>query len=175
MVGEIRDIETAEMAIQAALTGHLVFSTLHTNDAPSAITRLLDLECPPFLITSTLIGALAQRLVRRICSKCGEDYRPTEEDAMALNAPFEKIKDFTFRRGKGCIHCRQTGYHGRSGIYEIMPVSRKIRKLIVNKAGAPEIVHTAREEGMRSLRESAIQKLVRGETTVSEVIRVTGR
>jgi general secretion pathway protein E len=175
MVGEIRDIETTEMAIQAALTGHLVFSTLHTNDAPSAITRLLDLECPPFLITSTLIGVLAQRLVRRICSKCAEEYRPTEEDALALNAPFEKIREFTFRRGKGCIHCRQTGYHGRSGIYEIMPVSRKIRKLVVGRAGSPDIVQCAREEGMRNLRESAIQKLVRGETTVSEVIRVTGR
>lgn len=175
MVGEIRDTETAEMAIQAALTGHLVFSTLHTNDAPSAVTRLLDLECPPFLITSTLIGILAQRLVRRICSRCTEEYRPTEEDAMALNAPLEKIQGFTFRRGRGCIHCRQTGYHGRTGIYEIMPVSRKIRKLIAGRAASPEILRCAHEEGMRSLRESAIQKLIRGETTVSEVIRVTGR
>ncbi len=175
MVGEIRDTETAEMAIQAALTGHLVFSTLHTNDAPSAITRLLDLECPPFLITSTLLGVLAQRLVRSICLKCVEDYRPSEEDAMALNAPFEKIQGHTFRRGKGCIHCRQTGYHGRSGIYEIMPISRKIRKMIIGKTQSPEIVKTAREEGMRTLRESAIMKLVSGLTTVQEVIRVTGR
>jgi len=175
MVGEIRDTETAEMAIQAALTGHLVFSTLHTNDAPSAITRLLDLECPPFLITSTVLGVLAQRLVRSICLKCVEDYRPTEEDAMALNAPFDKIREHTFRRGKGCIHCRQTGYHGRTGIYEIMPLSRKIRKMVIGKTGAPEIVQTAREEGMRTLRESAILKLVNGLTTVSEVIRVTGR
>jgi general secretion pathway protein E len=175
MVGEIRDTETAEMAIQAALTGHLVFSTLHTNDAPSAITRLLDLECPPFLITSTVLGVLAQRLVRSICLKCVEDYRPTEEDAMALNAPFDKIREHTFRRGKGCIHCRQTGYHGRTGIYEIMPLSRKIRKMVIGKTGAPEIVQMAREEGMRTLRESAILKLVNGLTTVSEVIRVTGR
>jgi general secretion pathway protein E len=175
MVGEIRDTETAEMAIQAALTGHLVFSTLHTNDAPSAITRLLDLECPPFLITSTLLGVLAQRLVRSICLKCVEDYRPSEEDAMALNAPFEKIQGHTFRRGKGCIHCRQTGYHGRSGIYEIMPISRKIRKMVIGKTQSPEIVKTAREEGMRTLRESAIMKLVSGLTTVQEVIRVTGR
>ena len=163
------------MAIQAALTGHLVFSTLHTNDAPSAVTRLLDLGAPPFLITSTLIGVLAQRLVRTICAKCVEEYRPTEEDAMSLNASFEKIKDLTFRRGRGCIHCRQTGYHGRSGIFEIMPVSRKLRKLIANQAGSPDIVATAREEGMRSLRDSAIQKLVSGQTTVQEVIRVTGR
>jgi len=175
MVGEIRDTATADMAVQAALTGHLVFSTLHTNDAPSAITRLLDLECPPFLITSTLLGVLAQRLVRSICSKCAEEYRPTEEDAMALNAPFDKIREHTFRRGKGCIHCRQTGYHGRTGIYEIMPISRKIRQLVIGKSGSPEILRTAREEGMRTLRESAILKLVNGLTTVSEVIRVTGR
>jgi type II secretory ATPase GspE/PulE/Tfp pilus assembly ATPase PilB-like protein len=107
--------------------------------------------------------------------KCVEDYRPTEEDAMALNAPFEKIREHTFRRGKGCIHCRQTGYHGRTGIYEIMPISRKIRKMVISKTGAPEIVQTAREEGMRTLRESAILKLVSGLTTASEVIRVTGR
>ncbi len=174
MVGEIRDEQTAEMAIQAALTGHLVFSTLHTNDAPSAITRLLDLGAPPFLITSTLIGVLAQRLVRNVCTKCVEEYRPSEEDAIALNGPYEKIKDFIFRRGKGCIHCRQTGYHGRGGIFEIMPVSRKIRKMIIQRTDAPQIVKTARDEGMHTLRESAIQKLVRGDTTVSEVIRVTG-
>ncbi len=175
MVGEIRDTETADMAIQAALTGHLVFSTLHTNDAPSAITRLLDLGVPPFLITSTLIGVLAQRLVRTICQKCVDDVKPTEDDALGLAAPFEKIRDLTFRHGQGCIHCRQTGYHGRSGIYEIMPASRKLRKLIVSKTSSPEIVKTARDEGMRTLRESAIQKLVKGDTTVSEVIRVTGR
>ncbi len=175
MIGEIRDTETAEMAIQAALTGHLVFSTLHTNDAPSAITRLLDLGAPSFLITSTLVGVLAQRLVRTVCPKCVEEVAPTEEDALGLNAPFSKIRDLTFRRGQGCIHCRQTGYHGRTGIYEIMPVSRKIRKQIVTKTDSPEIVRTARDEGMRTLRESAIAKLVAGHTTVSEVIRVTGR
>ncbi len=175
MVGEIRDSETAEMAIQAALTGHLVFSTLHTNDAPSAVTRLLDLGAPPFLITSTLVGVVAQRLVRTLCPKCIEDVKPTEEDAFGLSVPFEKIRGLTFRQGQGCINCRQTGYLGRSGIYEIMPASRKIRKLIVSKAASPEILKTAREEGMRTLREAAIQKLVKGDTTVSEVIRVTGR
>ena len=175
MVGEIRDSETAEMAIQAALTGHLVFSTLHTNDAPSAVTRLLDLGAPPFLITSTLVGVIAQRLVRTLCPKCIEDVNPTEEDAFGLSVPFEKTRRLTFRQGQGCINCRQTGYLGRSGIYEIMPASRKIRKLIVSKAKSPEILKTAREEGMRTLREAAIQKLVKGDTTVSEVIRVTGR
>jgi type II secretory ATPase GspE/PulE/Tfp pilus assembly ATPase PilB-like protein len=113
--------------------------------------------------------------VRSICPKCVEDYRPTEEEAMSLNAPFEKVQGHTFRRGRGCIHCRQTGFHGRTGIYEIMPVSRKIRKMIIGKTGAPEIVKTAREEGMHTLRESAILKLVAGLTTVQEVIRVTGR
>ncbi len=175
MVGEIRDVETAEMAVQAALTGHLVFSTLHTNDAPSAITRLLDLEVPPFLITSTLIGVLAQRLVRGICAKCAEDYAATQDEALALGVPLEKIANLRFRRGAGCIHCRQTGYYGRSGIFEVMPISSKIRKLIVARADSTEIVRVAREEEMRSLRESAIDKLVRGVTSVSEVVRVTGQ
>jgi general secretion pathway protein E len=173
MVGEIRDNETADMAVQAALTGHLVFSTLHTNDAPSAITRLLDLEVQPFLITSTLVGVLAQRLVRTICPKCVEEYSPTPDEALALQVPYEKIAQFRFRRGKGCIHCRQTGYFGRSGIFEVMPISSKIRKLIIAQAEAPEIVRVAREEGLRSLRESAIEKLVRGVSTVTEILRVT--
>ena len=173
MVGEIRDKETANMAVQAALTGHLVFSTLHTNDAPSAITRLLDLEVPPFLITSTLVGVLAQRLVRTICPKCVEEYTPTSEEALALQVPYEKIANLRFRRGNGCIHCRQTGYIGRSSVFEVMPISSKIRKLVVARAEAPEIVRVASEEGLRSLRESAIEKLVRGVTTVTEVLRVT--
>jgi general secretion pathway protein E len=173
MVGEIRDVETAEMAVQAALTGHLVLSTLHTNDAPSAVTRLLDLEVPPFLITSTLIGVLAQRLVRVVCPKCAEDYAPTQDEALALNVPLEKIARFRFRRGAGCIDCRQTGYYGRTGIFEVMPISSRIRKLIVARAESPEIVRVAREEEMRVLRESAIDKLVRGVTSVSEVVQVT--
>ena len=173
MVGEIRDNETADMAVQAALTGHLVFSTLHTNDAPSAITRLLDLEVPPFLITSTLVGVLAQRLVRTICPKCVEEYSPTPDEALALQVPYERIAQFRFRRGKGCIHCRQTGYFGRSGVFEVMPISPKIRKLVIAQAEAPEIVRVAREEGLRSLRESAIEKLVRGVSTVPEILRVT--
>jgi general secretion pathway protein E len=175
MVGEIRDTETAEMAVQAALTGHLVFSTLHTNDAPSAITRLLDLEVPSFLIASTVIGVLAQRLVRVICPKCVEDYSPQPEEADALNLQFEKLSSYRFRRGKGCIHCRQTGYFGRSGIFEIMPISSAIRKLIVTRSESPEIVRVARQEEMRVLKEAAVEKLLRGVTTVSEVVRVTGQ
>ncbi len=175
MIGEIRDGETAMMAVQAALTGHLVFSTLHTNDAPSAITRLLDLEVPPFLIASTLIGVVAQRLVRVICPKCAEEYSPPPEEAFALKVPHEKIADYRFRRGVGCIHCRQTGFWGRSGIFEIMPISSRIRKMIVSRAESPEIVRVAREEEMRALRESAIEKLLKGGTTVAEVVRVTGQ
>lgn len=175
MVGEIRDRETANMAVQAALTGHLVLSTLHTNDAPSAITRLLDLEIPPFLITSTLIGVLAQRLVRVICPKCVQEYAPNAQEALALGVALEKISAFRFRSGAGCIHCRQTGFFGRTGIYEVMPVSSRIRRLVIAKAESPQIVRVAREEGMRSLREAGVEKLVRGTTTVSEVVRVTGQ
>jgi general secretion pathway protein E len=175
MVGEIRDTETADMAVQAALTGHLVFSTLHTNDAPSAITRLLDLEVPPFLIASTVIGVLAQRLLRVICPKCSENYNPLPEEASALKMAFEKLAPYRFRRGKGCIHCRQTGYFGRSGIFEVMPLSSQIRKLVVSRAESPEIIRVARQEDLRSLKEAAIDKLVRGVTTVSEVVRVTGQ
>jgi general secretion pathway protein E len=175
MVGEIRDIETAENAVQAALTGHLVFSTLHTNDAPSSITRLLDLDVPHFLITSTIIGILAQRLVRLNCKHCLEAYTPTPEEAAALRIPFEKLAGYQFKRGKGCLHCRQTGYSGRDGIFEVLPITEKIRYLISNRASSPEIFKTAREEGMRTLRESAIEKVFKGTTTVTETVRVTGK
>ena len=154
MVGEIRDAETAEHAVQAALTGHLVLSTLHTNDASSSITRLLDLEVPHFLITSTLIGVVAQRLVREICTHCTEEYEPTEAEAAAMKIPFEKLRPYRFRRGKGCLHCRETGYLGRTGIYEILPMTEKIRRLISNQAGSLDIFKAAREEGLRTLKEA---------------------
>jgi general secretion pathway protein E len=175
MVGEIRDTETAEHAVQAALTGHLVLSTLHTNDAPSSVTRLLDLDIPHFLITSTVIGILAQRLVRVNCKHCAEEYLPTPEEAAAMKIPLEKMQGHQFRRGKGCLHCRQTGYSGRDGIYEVMPVTDRIRGLITAKAGSPDLYKAAREEGMRTLRESAIEKVFRGVTTVAEMVRVTGK
>jgi len=175
MVGEIRDTETAENAVQAALTGHLVLSTLHTNDAPSSVTRLLDLGIPHFLITSTLIGILAQRLVRENCKHCSEEYAPTHEEAKALHMDAEKLKPYRFKRGKGCLHCRDTGYTGRTGIFETLPMSEKIRALVTAGAGAPELFKAGREEGMRTLRESAIEKVFRGVTTVTEMIRVTGK
>jgi general secretion pathway protein E len=175
MVGEIRDKETADHAVQAALTGHLVISTLHTNDASSSITRLLDLEVPHFLITSTLIGVVAQRLVRENCRHCTEEYEPSEGEANAMKIPFEKLKPYRFRRGKGCLHCRETGYVGRTGIYEILPMSEKIRRLVSNQAGSLEIFKAAREEGLRTLKEAGIEKVFRGTTTVTEMVRVTGK
>jgi general secretion pathway protein E len=175
MVGEIRDGETADHAVQAALTGHLVLSTLHTNDAPSSITRLLDLGVPHFLITSTLIGVVAQRLVRENCPHCSEEYEPAEAEAAAMKIPFEKLRPYRFRRGKGCLHCRETGYLGRTGIYEILPMTEKIRRLVSQQAGSLEIFKAAREEGLRTLKEAAIEKVFRGVTTTTEMVRVTGK
>jgi general secretion pathway protein E len=175
MVGEIRDTETAENAVQAALTGHLVLSTLHTNDASSSITRLLDLGVPHFLITSTLIGILAQRLVRENCKHCIEEYAPTLEESAAIKIPMEKLAPYKFKRGKGCLHCRETGYTGRTGIYEVLPMTEKIRRLVSTQASSLEVFKTAREEGLRTLRESAIEKVFRGVTTVTELVRVTGK
>ncbi len=175
MVGEIRDEETADHAVQAALTGHLVLSTLHTNDASSSITRLLDLGVPHFLITSTLIGIIAQRLVRESCPHCSEEYAPTEEEAVAMKIPFAKLQPYKFRRGKGCLHCRETGYMGRTGIYEILPMTEKIRRLVAHKSGSLEIYKAARDEGLRTLKEAAIEKVFRGGTTTTEMMRVTGK
>jgi general secretion pathway protein E len=175
MVGEIRDPETAEYAVQAALTGHLVLSTLHTNDAPSSITRLLDLGVPHFLITTTLVGVLAQRLVRETCPHCIEEYVPTIEEAAVLRMPTEKLQTYRFRRGKGCLHCRQTGFTGRTGIFEVLPMTERIRRLVATQSPATEILKSARDEGMRTLREAAIEKVFRGITTVTEMVRVTGK
>ncbi len=175
MVGEIRDAETAEHAVQAALTGHLVLSTLHTNDAPSSITRLLDLGIPHFLITSTLIGVLAQRLVRENCQHCIEEYEPTSEEAAALRMAHDKLKPYRFKRGRGCLHCRETGYTGRTGVFEVLPLTERVRRLVSTQAGSNELFKAGREEGMRTLREAAIEKVFRGITTTTEMARVTGK
>ncbi|MBN2371058.1 MAG: type II/IV secretion system protein [Vicinamibacteria bacterium] len=175
MVGEIRDPETAEYAVQAALTGHLVLSTLHTNDAPSSITRLLDLGVPHFLVTSTVIGILAQRLVRQICPHCAEEYVPTPEEASVLRMPHEKLATYRFKRGRGCLRCRETGYTGRIGVFEVLPLTEKIRRFVASQSGSSDIVKAAREEGMRTLREAAVEKVFRGMTTLTEVVRVTGK
>jgi general secretion pathway protein E len=175
MVGEIRDGETADHAVQAALTGHLVLSTLHTNDASSSITRLLDLGVPHFLITSTLIGVVAQRLVRENCPHCTEEYEPTEAEAVAMKIPWDKLKPYRFHRGRGCLHCRETGYLGRTGIYEILPMTEKVRRLVSQQAGSLDIFKAARDEGLRTLKEAAIEKVFRGVTTTTEMVRVTGK
>ncbi|OFW05387.1 MAG: hypothetical protein A3H96_07845 [Acidobacteria bacterium RIFCSPLOWO2_02_FULL_67_36] len=175
MVGEIRDTETAENAVQAALTGHLVLSTLHTNDAPSAITRLLDLGVPHFLVLSTVIGIVAQRLVRVNCPHCSEAYTATGEEAAALGMGMDVLASHPLRRGAGCLHCRQTGYSGRDGIFQLMPISEKIRALVARQAPSPDVLEAARREGMRTLRDAAIEKVLGGITTVSELLRVTGK
>ena len=173
MVGEIRDTETAEHAVQAALTGHLVLSTLHTNDAPSAVTRLLDLGVPHFLILSTVIGIVAQRLVRVNCVHCAVPHAPTLEESVALGMSVEALQAYTIKRGTGCLHCRQTGYIGRDGVFQVMPISERLRGLIAKQTSSIALLDAAREEGMRTLREAAIEKVLQGVTTVSEMVRVT--
>jgi general secretion pathway protein E len=174
MVGEIRDTETAENAVQAALTGHLVLSTLHTNDAPSSVTRLLDLKVPNFLVLSTVIGIVAQRLVRINCPHCSEPYTATADELAALRASEEDLARARLRKGTGCLHCRATGYAGRDGIFQIMPMSQNIRGVIGRHGTSLEILDVARKEGMRSLHEAAVEKVLQGTTTVSEMLRVTG-
>ena len=174
MVGEIRDEETAQYAIQAALTGHLVFSTLHTNDAASSISRLVDLGVERFLISSTLVGSMAQRLVRKICPHCAVDRYLTSDEIATLRLAVPAGKKVKVREGEGCHECRATGYLGRSGIFEILPVDEAIKELVVRGADSPEIKRTAVEHGMRTLRQSALRKLAEGVTTFEEVVRVTG-
>lgn len=174
MVGEIRDIETAENAIQSALTGHLVLSTLHTNDSPSSITRLIDLGVPPFLINSTLIGVVAQRLVRKVCTSCAEQYRLSKDEAKMLGVSYETIKDIPVSIGRGCSQCRGTGYFGRMGIFEVLEITEKVRTAINDKAAPDLIRDIAKGEGFATLRERGIEILLKGTTTFDEIIRVTG-
>jgi general secretion pathway protein E len=171
LVGEIRDLETAEIAIQAALTGHLVFSTLHTNDAPGAITRLEDMGVEPYLVSSVLEGVLAQRLVRRICEGCRVHDTPSRADLEALGVNVDGA--YTLYRGKGCDDCRGTGYRGRFGIYELFPITEDVRSLVLRRASTPEIRRHAIEAGMKSLRLDGWMKARDGLTTVEEILRVT--
>ncbi|HEX4955348.1 MAG TPA: GspE/PulE family protein [Thermoanaerobaculia bacterium] len=173
MVGEIRDGETANYAIQAALTGHLVFSTLHTNDAASAITRLAELGVERFLVSSTLIGVLAQRLVRKVCPHCAADRYLTEEEAQTLRLAVPAGKKVKTREGAGCFECRSTGHLGRTGVFEMLAVDDAIKPLILEGADAPRIKREAVKNGMRSLRQSALRKLAEGVTSFEEVVRVT--
>lgn len=172
MIGEIRDLETAEMAIQAALTGHLVLSTLHTNDAPSAITRLLELEVPAYLIRATVLGCMAQRLIRVLCPHCKAP-APVDEDAWrALIRPFKVPLPEQAQRAVGCIECRDTGFMGRVGIYELLPVTDRVKPLIAPQCDLAEIRKQAMREGMRTLRLSGALQVARGNTTIEEVLRV---
>jgi len=173
MIGEMRDLETASNAVQSALTGHLVLSTLHTNDAPSAITRLIDLGVRPFLISSTLTGVVAQRLVRKICPHCEEAYRMRVADLAPLALGENPENEVELKMGKGCLQCRNTGYLGRTGIFEVLPMSEKLGKLANRKAPLAELQEIATEEGMLTLQQSAVDKMLRGVTTFEEVIRVT--
>jgi general secretion pathway protein E len=174
MVGEIRDGETAQYAIQAALTGHLVFSTLHTNDAASSISRLIDLGVERFLISSTLVGTMAQRLLRRICPHCTAERHLTPDEIATLRLAVPQGKRVKVKEGAGCFECRGTGYIGRTGIFEILPVDEAVKNLVVHGADAPEIKREAIKNGMRTLRQSALRKLAEGVTTFEEVVRVTG-
>jgi type IV pilus assembly protein PilB len=173
LVGEVRDLETAQIAVEAALTGHVVFSTLHTNDAPSAITRLLDLGAEPFLICASMEAIVAQRLVRKICLKCKEEYAPTEEMLMEIGLTPQDVKDKKFCYGKGCSACSNTGYKGRQAIFEIMLMTDRLKELIMAQRSTEEIRHVAREQGMRTLRESGLLAIFDGHTTIEEVVRET--
>ena len=173
LVGEIRDYETAEIAIQAALTGHMVFSTLHTNDAPSTVTRLKDMGVPAFLITATVEAILAQRLVRRICPECREEFPPTEEDLMELKLTAEDVAGKKFFKGAGCNSCSNTGYKGRVGLFEFMVMDDELRMMIIENRTTDELRNKAREKGMRLLRDSGIAFIYDGTTTAEEIIRET--
>ncbi|OGV39076.1 MAG: type II secretion system protein E [Lentisphaerae bacterium GWF2_49_21] len=173
MVGEIRDLETAEIAINAALTGHLVFSTLHTNDAPGAVTRLIDMGIKPFLVASAVKAIMAQRLVRRNCKNCSVPYEPGDEELQILGLDKEYVKTSTLMKGRGCNECGGSGYRGRVGIYEIFMISEQIQNLIFEKVSSTVIREAARKSGMRTLREDGLRKAASGTTTLAEVLANT--
>jgi type IV pilus assembly protein PilB len=173
LVGEIRDLETAEIAVQASLTGHMVFSTLHTNDAPSTVTRLRDMGVPPFLITATLEAVLAQRLVRKICKDCREQTMPSTETLAMLDLTPEDVIDKKFFRGRGCASCNNTGFKGRCGLFELMFINDRIRELVNRGASTEQLRDAALQSGMRSLRVAGLERVYGGVTTIEEVIRET--
>jgi type IV pilus assembly protein PilB len=172
LVGETRDLETAQISIRAALTGHLVFSTLHTNDCPSTIARLVDMGIPPFLVSSSLLLILAQRLGRKICKDCREPYEG-DEDTLAPYGHVPTGGRCTFHKGKGCQVCNFTGMKGRVAIYEVMPITEEIRDMILKSAPTADLRLAAQQQGMKSLRQAGLMKVLEGTTTVEEVVRVT--
>jgi len=173
MVGEIRDIETGSIAIKAALTGHLVLSTLHTNDAPSTITRMIDMGIEPFNVASAVNLIVAQRLVRRICSACKAAYDPVPEEIHALALEPEEAKGLQFFRGSGCDACNGTGYKGRAGLYEVMAMSPELRRMVLRGASTAELTDQAVSDGMLTLRMDGIVKIKKGITTLEEVVKET--
>ncbi|MGO8704574.1 MAG: GspE/PulE family protein [Candidatus Brocadiia bacterium] len=175
LIGEIRDAETAEIAVQAALTGHLVFSTLHTNDAPSAITRLVDMGVKPFLIASSVQAILAQRLVRRICSACKEPFRYDRKSLMSIGLKPEEVKNVTFYHGAGCQRCRSTGYRGRTALFELMELDNTLRDMTFRREPLAELRKHAHAAGMVTLREDGVRKVLGGSTTIAEVLEVTAK
>ncbi|HBA85511.1 MAG TPA: type II secretion system protein GspE [Verrucomicrobia bacterium] len=173
MIGEIRDMETAEIAVNASLTGHLVFSTLHTNDAPSAIIRLIDIGVKPFLVASSTRAIMAQRLVRKICDKCKEEYKPSDSELRLIGPAAQQLAEAQLFRGRGCNDCSFSGYRSRRGIFEIFLVNDEVRHMIFERVSASELRTKARQLGMRTLREDGIRKVVSGMTTLQEILRVT--
>jgi general secretion pathway protein E len=173
MVGEVRDAETARMAIQSSLTGHLVFSTLHTNDSAGAISRLLDLDVEPYLVSSSLIAIMAQRLVRKVCPDCKKPYEPTPHELRELGFGERLASDAKFVIGGGCDKCFQTGYRGRTGIYELMLVSADIQNMVYQRSTAGTIKKAALDAGLQTLRMDGARKVLAGITTTQEVLRVT--
>ncbi len=172
LVGEIRDTETADMAIQASLTGHLVFSTLHTNDAPSSITRLIDMGVQPFLVASSVMAIMAQRLVRVVCSKCGEPYQPDPTELAELEVTEDQLAEASFQRGKGCNHCQHTGYHGRKAVFEMMLMNSTLRELTFRSEPTQNLRRQARLFGMKTLVEDAVDKALVGTTTLAEAYKL---
>lgn len=173
LVGEIRDLETAQIAVEASLTGHIVFTTLHTNDAPSSVIRLIDLGLEPFLITATLEAVVAQRLVRRICVDCKVEYEPTDEMLMELELSRSEVADRVFYYGKGCKKCNGSGYKGRIALFEIMVMTDRMRDMIMSGASTQELIVGAREDGMRTLRDAGLLHIYDGVTTIEEVVKET--
>ncbi len=172
LVGEIRDTETADMAIQASLTGHLVFSTLHTNDAPSSITRLIDMGVQPFLVASSVMAIMAQRLVRVVCSKCGEPYTPDSTELGEFEIPEDHLAEAKFNRGKGCNHCQHTGFHGRKAVFELMVMNSTLREMTFRSEPTQNLRRQARLLGMKTLVEDAVDKALEGITTLAEAYKL---
>ena len=175
MVGEIRDFETADLAVNAALTGHLVFSTLHTNDAPGAVPRMSNMGVPPFLINASVIGIMGQRLVRKLCQHCKESYEPTDDELEYIKGaydPSDYPEKLLMYRGRGCKFCNHLGYSGRSGVFEIMPMSNEMRALIMKSTAIHEVKRLARQQGMMTLWESGVKKVLKGITSMEELLRV---